>query len=252
MEKAKYTSDDMIKVLSKFMDKQTIIIGHGLENDLKSMRLIHTRIIDTSIVYNSEVSYPRKPGLSKLCKKYMNKDFRAVDSSHDSVSDAIATLELAHFALENNIHTVIKPKIPDLWTLIREKTSYTIEVVSSDSVSNYGNIDPENVKCSIEADSRRRHKLFVEKVKDMKSDILFGHFNDMKQIPEEEEANIAAMYNEIVRDTFDNIQPETCLLIYAGSGNLWRLKNPASDEFKTVVLDELRKGLCWVINKQFI
>ena len=37
--------------LGEIMDSETILIGHGLENDMNAMRLIHENIIDTSILF---------------------------------------------------------------------------------------------------------------------------------------------------------------------------------------------------------
>lgn len=48
------------RALAQFVDGETIFVGHGLENDLKALRLVHTRIIDTAIV-RSCPSAPRKP-----------------------------------------------------------------------------------------------------------------------------------------------------------------------------------------------
>ncbi|CAI5757091.1 unnamed protein product [Candida verbasci] len=43
--------EESMNKLGEIMDSSTILIGHGLENDLHAMRLIHERIIDTSILY---------------------------------------------------------------------------------------------------------------------------------------------------------------------------------------------------------
>ena len=43
--------EDLIKLLGEVIDSNTILIGHGLENDVNSMRLIHERIIDTAVLY---------------------------------------------------------------------------------------------------------------------------------------------------------------------------------------------------------
>lgn len=36
--------------LGELIDEDTIMVGHGLENDLKAMRIVHHRVIDTAIV----------------------------------------------------------------------------------------------------------------------------------------------------------------------------------------------------------
>lgn len=36
--------------LGELIDEDTIMVGHGLENDMKAMRIVHLRVIDTAIV----------------------------------------------------------------------------------------------------------------------------------------------------------------------------------------------------------
>lgn len=38
------------RALAQFVDEKTILIGHGLENDLKALRIVHKQVIDTAIV----------------------------------------------------------------------------------------------------------------------------------------------------------------------------------------------------------
>lgn len=37
--------------LEKIINKSTILIGHSLENDLHAMKMIHEKVIDTSILF---------------------------------------------------------------------------------------------------------------------------------------------------------------------------------------------------------
>ena len=43
--------EQLMEKLGEIMDSETILIGHGLENDMNAMRLIHENIIDTSILF---------------------------------------------------------------------------------------------------------------------------------------------------------------------------------------------------------
>ena len=68
--------------LCSIIDENTIIIGHGsvhlhcvnvisdplcrLDNDLKALRLIHTRIIDTAVMYPHEKGFPYKRALKDV------------------------------------------------------------------------------------------------------------------------------------------------------------------------------------------
>lgn len=50
LEGVKYDLEGLRKELFKYIDQDTIIVGHGLENDMNALRLIHTNIIDTVAV----------------------------------------------------------------------------------------------------------------------------------------------------------------------------------------------------------
>jgi RNA exonuclease 1 len=50
LEGVKYDLDGVRKEFFKHVDQDTIIVGHGLENDMNAMRIIHTKIIDTVAV----------------------------------------------------------------------------------------------------------------------------------------------------------------------------------------------------------
>lgn len=49
------------EALGRIIDEKTVLVGHGLENDLKAMRLIHPTCIDTAIVRPSPL-VPAKLG----------------------------------------------------------------------------------------------------------------------------------------------------------------------------------------------
>lgn len=50
LDKAVLDVNGVRKALAQFVDENTVFVGHGLENDLKALRLVHTRVIDTAIV----------------------------------------------------------------------------------------------------------------------------------------------------------------------------------------------------------
>src|SRR5580700_3867737 len=59
----------------EFVDKNTIIVGHGLNHDLKKLRLVHNRIIDTAIVYSEPGQ--KTPSLKNLAKAYLGLEIQA-------------------------------------------------------------------------------------------------------------------------------------------------------------------------------
>lgn len=112
-------------IQTKFLEhvsKETIIIGHSLENDLYALQvfnifiifinylqIIHKNIIDTSVLYHSNGGY--KVSLKNLAKQYLNCTIQKVikkkkkinylyQNEHDSVEDAKIALSLAKLRIE--------------------------------------------------------------------------------------------------------------------------------------------------------
>jgi RNA exonuclease 1 len=73
-----------------------ILLGHSLENDLRALKLIHPRCIDTALLFHHPRGRPLKPGLAWLVKKWC--EGREVqnrgEGGHDSEEDARACVEL--------------------------------------------------------------------------------------------------------------------------------------------------------------
>ncbi|CAI8052425.1 RNA exonuclease 1 homolog [Geodia barretti] len=73
----------------------TILLGHGLESDLRSLKIIHVRVVDTAIVFPHRRGPPLKRALRNLMKDHLNKIIQDdVDGGHDSLEDARACMEL--------------------------------------------------------------------------------------------------------------------------------------------------------------
>ncbi|XP_013417107.1 RNA exonuclease 1 homolog isoform X2 [Lingula anatina] len=80
-------------LLSLFSDK-TILMGHSLESDLISLKLIHSTVVDTSVVFPHKMGPPYKRALKTLMVEYMQKIIQDDVGGHDSKEDAMACLEL--------------------------------------------------------------------------------------------------------------------------------------------------------------
>ncbi|KAI0938065.1 hypothetical protein AcV7_003362 [Taiwanofungus camphoratus] len=100
----------MRKTLDAFISANTIIIGHGLENDLKTLRMVHHRCVDTAIMFPHSAGPPYRRALRALVKEYLGKTIQSGGGTtgHSSVEDSIATLDLVRWHVLN--HPRPKPK----------------------------------------------------------------------------------------------------------------------------------------------
>lgn len=93
--------DELMSLLGEIIDQNTILVGHGLENDVNALRLIHERIVDTAILYPKHQATPtfRHP-LKSLAFRYLGRTIQT--GQHDSNEDSLAAIDIVkHFIKED-------------------------------------------------------------------------------------------------------------------------------------------------------
>ena len=82
--------------LMGFISADTVLIGHGLENDLRALRLVHDTVVDTSIVFPHYLGLPYRRRLSHLTASCLGWSIQQDGASrgHDSLEDARACMQL--------------------------------------------------------------------------------------------------------------------------------------------------------------
>ncbi|KAI5812699.1 hypothetical protein BZA77DRAFT_375024 [Pyronema omphalodes] len=82
------------KVLS-FVDSETIIIGHDLRQDLFQLRLLHSKILDTSLLFPKENgSRSSLVSLAKTIGGMVMRDATKGNENHSVVEDCMATRQI--------------------------------------------------------------------------------------------------------------------------------------------------------------
>lgn len=84
-----------------FISPETVLVGHGLENDLNAMRMIHSKIVDTVLLYPHRRGLPIRMGLKALMKTQLNKRIQVdTGEGHDSAEDARAAGDLVRLKVQ--------------------------------------------------------------------------------------------------------------------------------------------------------
>ena len=84
--------DIQVRLLS-MIDEDDILVGHSLENDLRALRIVHDKIIDTSMLFRG--ANGRKFSLKHLSNVLLQKKIQCSSLGHCSTEDAEAALTLA-------------------------------------------------------------------------------------------------------------------------------------------------------------
>ncbi|KAH3662055.1 hypothetical protein OGAPHI_006236 [Ogataea philodendri] len=93
------TWEQMLEKMARLTDENTVIIGHGLENDLNVLRIIYPKIVDTAILFSERTVDPRrKDPLKRLAWKFLSRNIQG--GQHDSLEDAIVPLEIVKKRLD--------------------------------------------------------------------------------------------------------------------------------------------------------
>ncbi|KAK9271020.1 hypothetical protein L1049_026608 [Liquidambar formosana] len=79
----------------KLVYKETILVGHSLENDLLALKISHNLVIDTAVLYKHPRGASYKTALRVLARRFLSKEIQGSGNGHDSIEDARAAMELA-------------------------------------------------------------------------------------------------------------------------------------------------------------
>ncbi|KAH8702924.1 hypothetical protein GQ44DRAFT_732584 [Phaeosphaeriaceae sp. PMI808] len=88
--------------LWKYIDSNTIIVGHALEHDLDALRIIHPRIVDSGILSRKAVGIHRIWwGLQTLCSELVHVEIRKNKGAiYDCLEDVLATRAVVLFCTQ--------------------------------------------------------------------------------------------------------------------------------------------------------
>ncbi|CAH2354871.1 putative RNA exonuclease 3 [[Candida] railenensis] len=94
--------EDHLVMLNEVMDRNTILVGHGLENDLNAMRIIHNNIVDTAILYPKYKTSPSmRFSLQYLCFTFLGRTIQT--GEHDSGEDSLGAIDVVKYFLNKEV-----------------------------------------------------------------------------------------------------------------------------------------------------
>ncbi|KAM4628628.1 RNA exonuclease 1 homolog [Polymixia lowei] len=102
LENATITLRDVQAVLLSMFSAESILIGHSLESDLLALKLIHSTVVDTAIVFPHRLGLPYKRALRNLMADHLKRIIQDNVEGHDSSEDASACMELMMWKLKED------------------------------------------------------------------------------------------------------------------------------------------------------
>ncbi|XP_042034146.1 small RNA degrading nuclease 5-like isoform X1 [Salvia splendens] len=134
LESVTTTLEDVQEDFLGLVYKETILVGHSLENDLLALKIKHDLVIDTAILYRHPRGQSYKTALRVLTRKFLSIVIQDSGNGHDSIEDARATMELALLKIKHGPGFGLPPALmrKKLLTVLSDsgKTSSLIDNVS--------------------------------------------------------------------------------------------------------------------------
>jgi DNA polymerase III epsilon subunit-like protein len=95
--------------LWEYVDSDTVLIGHALNNDLKVLGFYHFKIVDSQILTAEAVTIllppdqtlSRRWGLKGLTKELLEDDIQAGKKGHSALEDTRATRDVVIWCIRN-------------------------------------------------------------------------------------------------------------------------------------------------------
>ncbi|CAG9856702.1 unnamed protein product [Phyllotreta striolata] len=78
--------------LMGFINADTILIGHGLENDLRALKIVHYINVDTAHSFPHFHGLPYRRSLRSLTSAYLNRNIQCSRYGHNSYEDAVGAV----------------------------------------------------------------------------------------------------------------------------------------------------------------
>lgn len=94
--------------LLNYINADTILIGHALDNDLRVLKMIHNNVIDTSNVFPHHKGPGYKHSLRALTSKYLSRTIQDSTDGHNSFEDSRACLELMLWRVRKDFRAVLE------------------------------------------------------------------------------------------------------------------------------------------------
>ena len=85
--------------LLSLISEQCVLVGHGLSHDLKALKLVHKRVIDTGLIFTSPLKH-QMLGLRDVVKHVFSQDCQPENQPHNSIHDAGWPLELVRKVID--------------------------------------------------------------------------------------------------------------------------------------------------------
>lgn len=174
------TIHDVHKFLLENVPKQTILLGHSLENDLRALKLFHLKVVDTVVLYPHDRGLPSRNSLRFLAERHLSKTIQRSETGHNSVEDAHTCLELLNLKLERGINygiSSIKTAVSNIFDQVKQKKKHASTMIDRVKLlKDYESSVQHAIGCSTDFEVSQR---LLEEIAIGDSRLVWAQFHDV-------------------------------------------------------------------------
>ncbi|KAI5942167.1 RNA exonuclease 1 [Manis javanica] len=101
LKNTKTSIHDVQAILLNLFSADTVLIGHSFEYSLYALKLIHTSVVDTTVLFPHRLGLPHKRSLKSLVADYLQRIIQ--DDGHSSSENAAACMELVLWKVKEDL-----------------------------------------------------------------------------------------------------------------------------------------------------
>ncbi|XP_045636558.1 RNA exonuclease 1 homolog [Ursus americanus] len=101
LKNTKTSIRDVQAILLNLFSADTVLIGHSFEHSLYALKLIHTSVVDTTVLFPHRLGLPHRRSLKSLVADHLQRIIQ--DNGHDSRENATACMELVLWKVKEDL-----------------------------------------------------------------------------------------------------------------------------------------------------
>ncbi|KAI8002450.1 Small RNA degrading nuclease 5 [Camellia lanceoleosa] len=187
------TLEDIQEDFLQLVYKETILVGHSLENDLLALKISHNLVIDTAVLYKHPRGGSYKTALRVLTRRFLHREIQESGSGHDSIEDARAAMDLALLKIRHGPDFASPPSFArkKLLTVLSESGKASTLIDNISIVKRYASESSHAIPVSSDDEALLKAS---KEVTNKKVNFVWAHFSELnsyfkKQAEDTEKVN---------------------------------------------------------------
>lgn len=184
----------------QLVNKETILVGHSLENDLLALKISHSLVIDTALLYKHSRGGTYKIALRVLTRKFLDREIQDSGNGHDSIEDAKAAMDLAFLKIKNGPDFGRPPSFTrkKFLTVLGDSGKASSFIDNISIVKRYASESSHSIPVVSDDEALSRT---IKEVKNEKVHFVWAHFSELSNLYKKQAEDNEALHKKLAEIT---------------------------------------------------